>query len=431
MLLVLGLSACERPFVEISTPRIKVVEPDLSTVFSNPRIAISVEASSFRDVKEVTLNGTPMTFDPERNRWNISLELTNGLNTLFLEASDVDDVGGVDTAYAVYMPHRFIQTPFPPPLPAPRGGHTTTTLFDGSLLVAGGASRVNGPAHGDAFILPPNRGSFRFLEDTLRVARTGHTATLLPDGRVLMLGGSRTDDVRDIADLIETVEIFDPSTMTFSVLPFEGQPIRRTLHTAVLRNTVSGVFIQLYGGRGDIRYGAEPRLGTRRDLRTFELVNDTLFARNTLLSAPDLEAAISGHTETEVEPNRFLIFGSFFDEQFADEASFRVEYTSPADLVVTDAPPLLTPRTRHAAGTLSDRFVVIFGGRQSFPDLINQIELFSDQAGLFFKMPSNYAPIKRYGHTATNLSANRILLLGGFASDGNSLTTAELFDASL
>lgn len=422
--------ACERPFVEVSMPRLDIVEPDFSTVLVEERVTISVEADSFRPVQAVRLNGLPMTFDPDRERWDITFELGRGLNTLVVEAFDVENVVGRDTAYALYLPFQFFLQA--PRLPEARGGHTATLLPDGNLLVVGGTERTNGPAQNDAFLLLSQGTIFEILGDMLAVARTGHTATRLPDGRVLILGGSRTDELRTINELVETVEIFDPTTLTFDTLAFEGQPIRRALHTAVLRNTTTGTFIDLYGGRGDIRYGEAPRLGTRRDLRTFELRGDTLFALNTLNSAPFLESAISGHTQTQVQLGLYLIFGTFFDVDLADETSFQIDYRSLPELFITDIPPLVTPRTRHAAGTLGNGLVAIFGGRQATRfDIINQTEIYSEQAGRFFQIPNIQQSVKRYGHTATNLSAQRILLIGGFSADGNSLSASEFFDATL
>lgn len=433
---LVALSACERPFIEVSTPGIEIVEPDLSIVFVESEMVFSVSASSFRPVKEVKLNGVPMTFDPQHERWELPFELRRGLNTLVVEAIDIDDVVGVDTSYAVHMPFRFVQNA--PRLPEPRGGHTATLVPDGSLLITGGTERLTGPAHSDAFLLLPGGGSFEFLNDTLNAARTGHTATRLPDGRVLILGGSRFNDISNVRDLVETVEIFDPATLQFDVVPFEGQPIRRTLHTAVLRNAGSSLIIDLYGGRGDIRYGDDPRVGTRRDMRSFELVGDTLVALNTLASAPFLDAAISGHTETAVnvaQPgvlNAYLILGTFFDDLGPDEVSFRIDYTAPPDIFFTDVPPMLIPRTRHATATLGNGFLVILGGRQASPlSVLDQSELYNEEADRFFRMPGISQAIKRFGHTATNLSSQRILLVGGFGTDGNSLAFSEFFDASL
>ena len=130
--------------------------------------------------------------------------------------------------------------------------------------------------------------------------------------------------------------------------------------------------------------------------------------------------------------NAYLILGSFFDNLGADEVSFRIDYTAPPDIFLTDASPMITPRTRHAAGTLGNGFLVIFGGRLASPlSALERGEIYNAQIDRFFLLPNTSPAIKRFGHTATNLSAQRILLVGGFAPDGNSLAFSEFFDAGI
>jgi hypothetical protein len=58
------------------------------------------------------------------------------------------------------------------------------------------------------------------------------TATALGDGRVLLIGGSEWDPVRQVASITDAVQIYDPSTETFTLA---GRlPTPRMLHTAVL-----------------------------------------------------------------------------------------------------------------------------------------------------------------------------------------------------
>ncbi|MFQ5570314.1 MAG: Kelch repeat-containing protein [Rhodothermales bacterium] len=432
MIFLLGgllLPGCERPFVEVNIPSITIEEPDLSVVLIEASTVISVSASSFRSIKQVILNGDPMAFDPATGWWTHTVDLQRGLNPLIFEALDIDDVVGTDTAYAMHLPFRFASNG--PRLPEPRGGHTASLIGGQGVLVTGGVSSRDGPAHGDAFLLRPGATVYDRLP-SLHDPRVGHTATLLADGRVLILGGSRSGTITSVADMVESVEIYDPEDNQFERVPFEGQPIRRAYHTALLRSSGANPRIDLYGGRGDIRYTPEPRLGTRSDLRSFILRNDSLIALNTQASAPFLDIAIAGHTQTRIQPGVYLLLGSFFNGQAAENVSFRIDYTSPPNIFITEAPPLTIPRTRHADATLGNGLLAFFGGHQAQPgQVLNTSELYSDAANQFFTLPAPERSIRRQGHTATNLSAQRILLIGGFGSDGNSLTLSEFFDASL
>src|SRR5690606_23660808 len=132
--------------------------PDLSTVFFSPDLNLQVSASSFRSVDSVAVNDAPMQYDPDRQVWTRSIRMRVGLNLLRITATDTEGVVGIDTAYAVFLPVSFRGDA--PSLPSPRGGHTTTLLQDGSLLVLGGAERAGGNALATGVHLA--RGAIRF-----------------------------------------------------------------------------------------------------------------------------------------------------------------------------------------------------------------------------------------------------------------------------
>lgn len=431
------LSACERPFVDAQTPEIEIVGPDLSTVFFSPDLNLQVSASSFRSVDSVAVNDAPMQYDPDRQVWTRSIRMRVGLNLLRITATDTEGVVGIDTAYAVFLPVSFRGDA--PSLPSPRGGHTTTLLQDGSLLVLGGAERAGGNALATGVHLA--RGAIRFaaLPTSMHAARTGHTATLLPDGRVLLIGGSRSDEVDELADLVEPIELFDPRTQTFEIVPYTGPPIRRAFHTAVLRTTPAGTFIDLFGGRGDIRYGNSPFLGIREDLTILEFRNDSLIARSPvpglLFNHGD---NIWGHTQTPLqsitpgEVQRYLITGSDFREGAATDVAFVVDYTTPAGIISRTAAAPLARRTRHAAAWNRPGYVAIFGGMAGSPaNALSQPELYVEEADRFFSVPEPATGlIKRFGLTATKTLSDRILLIGGFSADGNGIVRTEVFEAA-
>lgn len=72
----------------------------------------------------------------------------------------------------------------------PRIWHTATLLPDGTVLIAGGYTRVGGNSSQTATteIYDPATGSFT-SGPTMKQGRFSHSATLLSDGRVLFVGG--------------------------------------------------------------------------------------------------------------------------------------------------------------------------------------------------------------------------------------------------
>ncbi len=59
---------------------------------------------------------------------------------------------------------------------------------------------------------------------SLNIERRGHTATLLADGKILVIGGE------NLSGPVSQAEIFDPASQTFSILSSSSNP--RTDHTA-------------------------------------------------------------------------------------------------------------------------------------------------------------------------------------------------------
>jgi hypothetical protein len=106
--------------------------------------------------------------------------------------------------------------------------HAAVRLADGRVLVTGGHSAGEQARLGvsdSAEIWEPATGTFRRLPRPMMIARAGHSATLLPDGRVLIAGGYST------AAGYVFAEIFDPRDESFSALP-DAQPMR-ALHAAL------------------------------------------------------------------------------------------------------------------------------------------------------------------------------------------------------
>ncbi len=113
-----------------------------------------------------------------------------------------------------------------------RAGLSLTLLATGpnagKVLVTGGGQRVGLTVEARCEIYDPITGTFA-LTGPLHVARRFHTATRLLDGRVLVTGGH---DAGSDTDNHSTVEIYDPATGTWSLAA--SMATRRARHTATL-----------------------------------------------------------------------------------------------------------------------------------------------------------------------------------------------------
>ena len=111
-----------------------------------------------------------------------------------------------DTSSATLQTPTQTQTPLPAArLVYPRSGHTATVLPDGTVAVVGGAG-ADGKLVSAAEILDPQTGETRVISDTGLTSRTAQSATLLTDGEVLLAGGTGSD-----GQVLSNAELWDPS----------------------------------------------------------------------------------------------------------------------------------------------------------------------------------------------------------------------------
>jgi RHS repeat-associated protein len=89
-------------------------------------------------------------------------------------------------------------------------GQSATLLSSGLWLVAGGER--DGLAQREAQLLDLNGNIVRELQAGLMIARKGHSASVMPDGRILIVGGQGND-----GSLLTQAELFDPISEKFSL----------------------------------------------------------------------------------------------------------------------------------------------------------------------------------------------------------------------
>lgn len=115
------------------------------------------------------------------------------------------------------------------PLTIGRLAHTSTSLADGRVLIAGGFSGTSesGKATDICEIFNASAQEPFSVIDSLDQARSGHAAVRLDDERVLLIGG-----IDETLEILDSVEIFDPLSDTFS--PFKSLFNQRTVPAATL-----------------------------------------------------------------------------------------------------------------------------------------------------------------------------------------------------
>jgi N-acetylneuraminic acid mutarotase len=109
-----------------------------------------------------------------------------------------------------------------------RTGHTATLLQNGQVLVAGGG---NSTVVASAELYDPATGTWT-LTGSMATARTYHTATLLPNGEVLVVGGLSNGNSGINTSCAATAELYNPSTGQWTATGSTIKP--RGNHTATL-----------------------------------------------------------------------------------------------------------------------------------------------------------------------------------------------------
>ena len=138
----------------------------------------------------------------------------------------------------------------------PRQYHTATLLPNGKVLIAGGASCGECITWSSAELYDPATGTFT-PTGSMHVGRAFHTATLLPSGKVLIAGGCAqiAEHCYPAASALTSTELYDPATGTFSLTGSMRTP--RGQHMAALLHTVQ---VLVAGGVNGL--AGPPLLGT-------------------------------------------------------------------------------------------------------------------------------------------------------------------------
>jgi N-acetylneuraminic acid mutarotase len=235
-----------------------------------------------------------------------------------------------------------------------RDGHTATLLPDGKVLVAGG-SVYNGGFFGGSSIdsvelYDPANGIWT-ATGTLVTSRSGHTAELLPNGKVFVAGGLNTVYPAQNT-FLRSAELYDPANGTWAVTGSMSTP--RLDHTSTL----------LPSGKVLVAAGAD----YGRTLASAELYDP---ASGSWTTTGSLGNARGGHTATLLPNNKILVAGGGLNGPLAS-----AELYNPVSGTWTATGNLATARTGHAMALLSTGKVLVAGGQDQHNSYFASAELY-------------------------------------------------------
>jgi len=301
------------------------------------------------------------------------------------------------------------------PMNLPRFSHQATLLADGRILVTGGESFLGGPgATNTAEMYDPAMGTWRYTNSPMSVARSLHTATRLPNGRVLIAGGF--NDSGGGINILSSAEIFDPVAETFTVTA--GMATRRSGHNAILLQDGRVLVIS----------------GDNRDFGGLATTTCELFQPATATWGPAAQLPIGLWAFAAVRLNDgkpLVVGGLAIDAGFADRSSmYRYDPMSNAWQTLT---PMLVARTLPVAEVLPDGRVLIAGGTNIFSVTgYNSAEIYDVAAagGAGQTAFTGFMSTPRRGHRSVSLANGDIMVAGGVQGGVGSLSSAEIFSAA-
>ncbi len=288
-----------------------------------------------------------------------------------------------------------------------RSGHTATLLPSGKVLVAGG---YNGNYLSSAQLYDPATGSWT-TTGSLGTARAGHTATLLPSGKVLVAGGALGS-----FDSSTSAELYDPATGSWTNTGSLGTA--RGYHTATLLS--SGKVLVAGGIGNNITY-----------LNSAELYDP---ATGSWTSTGSLSTPRAMHTGTLLPDGKVLVAGGHGDF-FSNSDLSSTELYDPATGNWSSTGSLSTRRSTHTATLLPSGKVLVTGGYNDTDSELSSAELYDPATGTWSSTGAGSLGTARGSQTATLLPSGKVLVVAGVGNGGylgsGILTSAELYDPTI
>lgn len=257
----------------------------------------------------------------------------------------------------------------------------------------------------------------------LSVARNGLTATVLADGRALLVGG---EDVRTRSPYA-AVDVFDPATDQLAVVA--ALPSPRSNHAAV--RLVDGRVLVVGGGRAAPTGG-----GSGLDVLASAVVYDP--ARDTWDATGDLLEGRSHFGAVRLEDGRVLVVGGTAGTFERDgmctpdcgplgDALASAEIYDPSTGRFHATGSLGQARTLHTVERLPDGRVLAIAGMNEAREGFTSTEIFDPVTETWTAGPTLVSEARVF-HRSALLPSGRVLVAGGKLPDTYFLASVDVLD---
>jgi len=285
-----------------------------------------------------------------------------------------------------------------------RANHRAVLLSDGRVLVCGGTSRIEGvyTILSSCELYDPVSGTWSTAPDMIK-PRTGHTATLLQNGRVLVTGGYNGDD-----GYLHECEVYDPDTNQWLYTGWMNQA--RWTHGAV---GLDDGTVLIIGGYFE---GDEYEFEILTSCEIYDPDTGTC-----TLTEHGLSAGRSGPVVTTLSDGRIAVFGGYAGSGYNNQSC---EIFDPESQTWTLYDDTIRNRAGFSATLLPNGEVLIAGGDEEV-HFQSFCELFNPQTGVY-----SYADgmlQRTVGHTDTLLHDATVLVTGGYLANGTAVSTCEFY----
>jgi hypothetical protein len=281
----------------------------------------------------------------------------------------------------------------------PRVDHTWTLLPDGRVAAIGGSTEAGKawatPATDDLY--DPASGAWSRGKAMAR-GRAGHTATVLADGRVLVVGGNELTEGKDGPTFVASGnEVWDPRRDVWSGTGALASP--RDLQSATL---LTDGRVLVAGGQHQVLRNAVPEA---------ELFDGKAgkFTRAGALAMPRIL-----HAAVPLARGRAAVVGgtSIATKSVAAKKLASIEIWDPSTKAWSAGPSLSRARASATATVLPDGKVLVVGGSDERHQHIAAAELCDLDGGKC--VPAGNLATARSEHIAVALRDGRVLVTGGW-----------------